>query len=519
MASIGTSDNHVGRSLNATSRDFHGFTKDMSFARLVLSASSLDRMPRIYDSGLAPRHAIIPLVDHYLDNIYVLYPFFSEIKLFASLDVLYQEDGRNADAIDHWHVRMVLAIALASRSRRRDDEDYREAISHAAAAFNRAETVIQPGSLVGIQAILLLVLYSIFDPYHFSSWYLIGVASRVMVDLGLHQDSADPSLMKDSQVQMRHRIYHSVYTLDRFGKLPKFRSLGLAYPSSRMISMTHLKAFSFTDDSTNVASSFTDDSNNVAFRWDPRPYSVTWNGLHEQHQLFLRQLHPAMQILQLRQMQSSVYQLNFQTRNRSDHDTWPSVVNFLEKTQLWAEKIPNVIQRPMKQLLRSEVMYGCIIALSPPGFTHINAYGTALLFTYTVEYASIMSTVDGDLKHFAFCTFNDILRASHVADRFLSVIAENSWSTLLHEGMPKSCSMSLHSGFVTPPSLPPWSVIDVLDKAVMCLKMLERTLDNLGQRFDKPGPLKEYKIKSKGVRFMLDSRREQWSRTDRQHTT
>ena len=211
------SDRGACRSLNATSRDFHGFTKAMSFARLVLSTASRETFPSISNHPLPPRHAIMPFINHYLDHVYVLYPFLPETRLFASVDVLYQEGGRHADAIDHWHVRMVLAIALASLSRRRGDAQYRDAVSHAATAFGWVEPVVQPGSLVGIQAILFLVLYAMLDPHHFDSWYLIGVASRVMVDLGLHQDSADLLLMRDSEVQLRHRIYQSVYTLDRFG--------------------------------------------------------------------------------------------------------------------------------------------------------------------------------------------------------------------------------------------------------------------------------------------------------------
>lgn len=179
-------------------------------------------MPPVINHHLPPRHAIMPLLNHYLDNIYILYPFLPETKLFASVDVLYQEGGCHADAIDHWHVRMVLAIALASLSRQRGDAQHRDATSHAATAFKSAEIVLQPGSLVGIQAILLLVLYAMLDPHRFDCWYLIGVASRVMVDLGLHQDSADQLLMKDSEVQLRHRIYQSVYTLDRFEQRPIF---------------------------------------------------------------------------------------------------------------------------------------------------------------------------------------------------------------------------------------------------------------------------------------------------------
>jgi hypothetical protein len=267
--------------------------------------------------------------------------------------------------------------------------------------------------------------------------------------------------------------------------------------------MTNLRPFSFTDDSTNVA-----------IRCDLATRSMPWNGQHEQDQLFLRQLDPAMQILQLRQMQSSAYQINFQSRYRHEQEYWPLVINFLSKVQVWAEKIPDAIQRPMKQLLRSEVLYGFIIVLAPPGSSQTNTYGTALLFTYAVEYANIMASVDGDSKNFAFCTCNDIIRTSHVAERFLRVVTETP-SRILNEGMPEFFPPSSVS--VTPPSLPKWRVGDVLDRALTCLEKLEQTLENLGQRFDMTDPLREYKIKSNGVRPMLDSRREQWSRRLRQH--
>lgn len=205
----------MSSSVNATARDFHGFTKEISFARLVLSTSSLKKMPILPTSPLPRRYAITPLIQHYLDNIHVLYPFLSETRLFISLDAMYQDEGKNADATDHWTVRLVIAIAFASLSRRREDSQYHDGICHASAAFQWSEFVLQPGSIVGIQSILLLVLYAMLDPYHYNSWYLIGVASRTMVDLGIHQDSTGIPQLKDSEADLRRRIYHSVYSLDR----------------------------------------------------------------------------------------------------------------------------------------------------------------------------------------------------------------------------------------------------------------------------------------------------------------
>lgn len=110
---------------------------------------------------------------------------------------------------------MILAIALISRSRVKDDTFYRDAVRHASSALEHAESVLQPGSVAGLQAILLLVVYSMLDPSHYNSWYLIGVASRVMVDIGIHQEPAEDLRVNKSQLILKRRLFYCVYTLDR----------------------------------------------------------------------------------------------------------------------------------------------------------------------------------------------------------------------------------------------------------------------------------------------------------------
>ncbi|MCJ1312870.1 hypothetical protein MMC25_006546, partial [Agyrium rufum] len=55
-------------------------------------------------------------------------------------------------------------------------------------ALRVAELVLTPGSSASLQALLLLTVYALFDPRYLSPWYLVGVTSRAMADLGLHQD-------------------------------------------------------------------------------------------------------------------------------------------------------------------------------------------------------------------------------------------------------------------------------------------------------------------------------------------
>lgn len=190
-------------------------SREMSFARQVLSTSAIEEMPTYASNALPQRRGIVPLVQHYLDDFHVLYPFLSATKLWGSIDAVSQEDGRYASAMDHWTTRSILAIALASLSRRRGDTQYQDAVRHATAALDHIETVVHPGSISGIQALVLLVLYSMLDPHHFSSWYLIGLASRAMVDIGLHQDPPRELRLKETELELRRRLYLSVYALDR----------------------------------------------------------------------------------------------------------------------------------------------------------------------------------------------------------------------------------------------------------------------------------------------------------------
>ncbi len=172
-------------------------------------------MPFFKENVLPQRHTTTSLVKHYLENIHILYPFLSETQLFKAINVVYQGNGRDASPTDHWTTRMVLAISYASMSRRRGDTQYQDAVRHAAGALDHIESVVHPGSVAGIQAMLLLVLYAMLDPHHFSSWYLIGLASRAMVDIGIHQDPPKDSRPKEADHDMGRRVYASIYALDR----------------------------------------------------------------------------------------------------------------------------------------------------------------------------------------------------------------------------------------------------------------------------------------------------------------
>lgn len=204
------------RAVNATARDFYGFTSAMSYARLILSASSKEALPMGLTKALPPRYAATPLIQHYLNNIFSLLPILDEASLYACVDAVYHTED-DATAFDHWIVRMVLAISCLAQSEQRGDTLYSDAVGHLNAALEHAEDVLHPGFISSIQALLLLVEYAMMDPHHFDSWTLIGAASRAMVDLGIHQDPSRSTSINRAKLEIRRRVYWCVYALDRYG--------------------------------------------------------------------------------------------------------------------------------------------------------------------------------------------------------------------------------------------------------------------------------------------------------------
>lgn len=126
-------------------------------------------------------------------------------------------------------LRMVLGIASASVSYHYNDKSHQRAWALVSEALAYAEEVLRPGSISGIQAILLLAQYSLVDPIRFRSWYLVGMAVKVAIDLGLHQDPPAEVSTNPDRLDIRRRVFHCIYCLDRlvFVLSLNFRSANL----------------------------------------------------------------------------------------------------------------------------------------------------------------------------------------------------------------------------------------------------------------------------------------------------
>lgn len=102
-----------------------------------------------------------------------------------------------------------------SLSRSRDSAAAHNAACFVKSALEYAPRVISPANINGVQATLLLAQYSMLEPQHFNSWYLIGIASRVLVDIGLHNEPQKVLGLKHAELDLRRKIFYCVYSMDR----------------------------------------------------------------------------------------------------------------------------------------------------------------------------------------------------------------------------------------------------------------------------------------------------------------
>ncbi|CAG8906489.1 unnamed protein product [Penicillium egyptiacum] len=451
-------------SVNATSRDFHGITSSTSFANLLLSVALADSPPPSCPYSLPARHEATPLLQHYFDNVFVQLPFFVETSFWTSVDAVYQSGGRFAKPFDHWMLRMVLAIASASVSYHYNDKSHQRAWALVSDALTYAEEVLRPGSVSGIQAILLLAQYSLVDPLRFRSWYLVGMAVKVAIDLGLHQDPPAEVSTNSDRLDIRRRVFHCIYCLDR----------GLSPAMER--------TYSFSDGSVNVALP-----------------SIAAPG--EQSHIFLRSPAPALHIVKIRQILSAGYQeMHYSGRDPSPQ---PLVLiwTLCWRAREWFHQCPKNAPNHFSLLYRLELLYTIIILLSPSHrYPTLHDYNNALLFDRCMDYVSQIHQVLENPSALPFLTYLDIQRVHQVGRLFVDVLSDN-YDKLISAAVP--APPSVPAGTPEPPVLGAEDLFNCHARAIRCLSYIRDLLKYCDTKWDMHGHLEQFEDESASLEKTL----------------
>ncbi|KAF2484314.1 fungal-specific transcription factor domain-containing protein [Neohortaea acidophila] len=450
-------------SVNATARDFYGFTTAMSYARLVLSACTKDPLPKARGQSLPNRQAAVELIQHYLDNIFSLLPMFDESSFYGSVENIYAQDVSKTSALDHWMVRMVLAIAHASKSTERGDWNYLESIGHVCAALEFAEYVLHPGNISGVQALLLLTQYATLDPHHFDSWSLIGAVSRAMADLGLHQDPPKGAPMSRSKLELRRKVFHCIYALDR------------------ATSLVQTRAFSFSDDSAKVKVPF----HKLPSSAPPTPKS---SNSTQQQNVFRAGHEHALELVSLRQIQSAWYTDLFQSGRESWPDPYSYIWDKCAAMRTWFDGLSSTTPASLRAFFLLDLLYSYIYVLSPsPRAPQVVPFAQKLIFEYCIQYAELLLSAITTESYIAPVNFYDAMRATMVGRQFLDVLQHNT--DLLLDGFvpqhPEVKPTAAAPPPVPPVSLPPGETVRRYNaiRSINCIKNISKCLELLGIRW------------------------------------
>lgn len=439
--------------VNATARDYYGFDSFMSYSRLILSACSKDRLPSDMRIPLPPRQRANDMIQYYLDNVFTVLPFFEETSLYYSIDAVYraeQDASIPVNEFDIWSVRMILAITNSFLSEQRGDQFYVEGVGHVSAALDLAERVLKPGTITNVQALLFLAEYSLLDPHHLDSWSLIGAASRAMIDLGLHQDPPKGAHIPKSKLELRRRVFHCVYIMDRSSAIVQTR------------------AFTFSDESANVVSPFSN-----AQKPRTTPTAQKW----------LKTFDHSIDLMGLRKIQSKWYYDMFQTGRDVWREPYPYIWQTYHSMANWFANISKNTSEPMRMHYELELLYSYIYILGTS--SHVprpHPYAQTLLFEHCISYATLLANTMNNRKHNPPVTFDDNMRAYMTGMQLLDVLLK-SRDQLISGVAPEP--PHLPQGSPAAPALPPLqndSHSNVV-RAINAIRSITETLKVFGQRW------------------------------------
>ncbi|KAF2672191.1 hypothetical protein BT63DRAFT_422694 [Microthyrium microscopicum] len=382
--------------VNATARDYqYGFTNAISYARLIIAAASKEPLPSGMKKELPLRSDALPLIKIYVENLLTLHPVLEEGEIYRALDAMTGHDRNNATAMDAWTTRLILAISSAMQSRQRGDSMYTDAIGHVCAALEVADQVLHPGSIWSIQAMLLLIQFSMLDPAHLDSWTLVGAASRAMVDLGLHQDPSKSAKTPRQKLELRRRIYQCVYCLDR------------------CTSIVQTRAFSFSDDSANVGLPFSTKSKSPVT-------AATENVWSKSNEISLA-------FIKWRQIQSSWYTQLFQSSRVPWSDPYQHIWKIYYEMAHWLKTLPQITPQPIRDYLELDLLYSYVYILSPSSkCPSPNEHAQRLIIENSSAYANMVKRLQTEsAEKLSPFTFYDALRVYTVARHFLDTLSAN----------------------------------------------------------------------------------------------
>ncbi|KAL5044566.1 fungal-specific transcription factor domain-containing protein [Aspergillus fruticulosus] len=154
------------------------------------------------------------LLDFYFAHSHTLYPIIQQHSFVEALWTAYKELFNALVLSPLWQFRIWMVLAIGSTtycSVTLMDES--ESVLWFDKAMSYFEAAMGCGELAALEALMLQVSYS-FNSAGPNTWFLVGVAARMAIGMGLHTREVYETLAPDA-ADYQKRLFFSLYMMDR----------------------------------------------------------------------------------------------------------------------------------------------------------------------------------------------------------------------------------------------------------------------------------------------------------------
>ncbi|KAH7001506.1 fungal-specific transcription factor domain-containing protein [Ilyonectria destructans] len=177
------------------------------------STDGLNKRRLVTHQALPPDIPASRFVDAYFRHVNRAYPFVDQAKVRRDLESLGDISQVNRDPSA---TLLYLVMAIGCTTLERAGQVPRGTGERFNVAYpNIIQECLCHEGIESVQILVLLGLYSLFDPAAIPAYSIVGIAARQAMVIGLTRPLPDEQALPAGDKELRHRLYWSIFVLDR----------------------------------------------------------------------------------------------------------------------------------------------------------------------------------------------------------------------------------------------------------------------------------------------------------------
>ncbi|KAL4736622.1 fungal-specific transcription factor domain-containing protein [Aspergillus similis] len=155
------------------------------------------------------------LLDFYFAHSHTLYPIVQQKSFVEMLWTAYKDPFKALVLSPVWQFRIWMVLAIGSTTYCSVSlMDETESIQLFNKAMSYFDAAMGCGEMAALEVLMLQVSYSFFNSAGPNTWFLVGVAARMAIGMGLHTREVYETLAPDA-ADYQKRLFFSLYMMDR----------------------------------------------------------------------------------------------------------------------------------------------------------------------------------------------------------------------------------------------------------------------------------------------------------------